>query len=95
MRSFTTVTSKGQVTIPIGIRRALGIREGDRVAVEQHDETVVLRRAGSVAQQTAGSLSAYRLETPLTPREERDAFGQAVAEEVAGLARTQSDDRST
>ena len=28
----STVTSKGQVTIPMAIRRALGIRQGSRVA---------------------------------------------------------------
>lgn len=28
----STVTSKGQVTIPMSVRRALGIRQGSRVA---------------------------------------------------------------
>src|SRR5688572_4346793 len=38
----------------------------------------------SVTEQTAGIFTQYQLERPLTPREERDAFEQAVAEEVTG-----------
>ena len=80
----TTVTRKGQITLPIDIRRALNLNEGDRVAVEQHGETVLLRRATSVAARTAGILAQYRLPRPLSAEEEREAFGVAVAEEVAG-----------
>lgn len=80
----TTVTRKGQITIPVAVRRALGLREGDQVAVERQGETVVLRRAGRVAERTAGALAAYRRTPPLTPEEERAAFEQAVADEVAG-----------
>ena len=78
------MTRKGQITIPIGIRRALKLHEGDRVAVEQHGDVVLLRRATSVAERTAGILARYRLPQPLTAEEEREAFGHAVAEEVAG-----------
>ena len=39
----STVTSKGQVTIPKEIRRALGIRQGSRVAFAQKDGKVELR----------------------------------------------------
>lgn len=80
--SQTTVTRKGQITIPIDVRRSLGLREGDHLDVERHGETVVLRRATSVAQRTAGALAHYRKARPLTADEERDAFELAVAEEV-------------
>ncbi len=39
------VTSKGQVTIPIVLREALGIGNGTEVAFEQHGDTIVLRKA--------------------------------------------------
>jgi AbrB family looped-hinge helix DNA binding protein len=39
----STVTSKGQVTIPKEIRRALGIRQGSRVAFAQEGGKVELR----------------------------------------------------
>ena len=38
-----TVTSKGQVTIPMAIRRTLGIRQGSRVAFAQKNGKVELR----------------------------------------------------
>lgn len=39
----STVTSKGQVTIPMRIRRALGIRQGSRIAFEHQGDRVELR----------------------------------------------------
>ena len=79
----TTLTRKGQVTIPIEIRRALDLKGGDQVAVEQQGEVVLMHRAKSVAERTAGILAKYRLATPLSADEERAAFEQAVADEVA------------
>ena len=78
-----TVTRKGQATIPVEIRRSLELTGGERVIVEQQGEVVLLRRASSVAERTAGILAKYRLSTPLTPGQERADFEQAVADEVA------------
>ena len=39
----STVTSKGQVTIPMEIRRALGLRQGSKVAFAQKNGKVELR----------------------------------------------------
>ena len=80
--SRTRMTRKGQVTIPAEVRRDLGLREGDQLSVERLGDTVVLRRATSVTERTAGALARYRKARPLSPDEERDAFGQAVADEV-------------
>ena len=42
MRQTSTISSKGQVPIPIVVRRRLGLDEGARVEfVEQHGETVL------------------------------------------------------
>ena len=79
----TTLTRKGQVTIPVDIRRALDLKQGDRVAVERHGDAVVMRRSQGVADRTAGILAAYRREPALGAEEERAAFERAVAEEVA------------
>jgi AbrB family looped-hinge helix DNA binding protein len=51
---LTVVTRKGQVTIPVEIRKALGIKEGDKVAFVLEDDQVKLTRKGSVVEQTAG-----------------------------------------
>ena len=39
------VTSKGQVTIPIEIRRRLGVREGDRLVFDAEGEAITVRAA--------------------------------------------------
>lgn len=43
------VTSKGQVTIPVAIRRMLGIREGDKLLFVEDGEKVVLMNASTNA----------------------------------------------
>ena len=40
-----TITSKGQVTIPADIRRALGLTAGERVVFTQLDDGTTLMRA--------------------------------------------------
>ncbi len=39
----TTLTSKGQLTIPKAVRRQLGLREGDRFKVSVVDDEIRLR----------------------------------------------------
>lgn len=43
MQKVVKVTRKGQTTIPVEIREKLGIREGDELAVEAVDQTVVFK----------------------------------------------------
>ena len=43
------VTSKGQITIPIAIRNALGIREGDKVLFMEEGDRVILTNASTNA----------------------------------------------
>ena len=43
------VTSKGQITIPVAIRRLLGIREGDKVLFVEEGDKVVLMNASTNA----------------------------------------------
>ena len=39
------ITSKGQITIPIAIRKKLGVKDGDKVAFVEHGNQVVLVNA--------------------------------------------------
>jgi len=43
------ITSRGQVTIPIDIRKLLGVREGDKVIFYQEQGKVVIVNAAKVA----------------------------------------------
>ena len=86
------MSSNGRLTIPIEIRRALNLVAGDRLAVEHQGEVFLVRRAMSVAERTAGGLAAYRGFPPLTLEEERAAFEQGVADEVAASLAAEADD---
>jgi AbrB family looped-hinge helix DNA binding protein len=43
--SEATITSKGQVTIPADIRRAMGLSAGERVVFTQLDDGTIVFRA--------------------------------------------------
>jgi AbrB family looped-hinge helix DNA binding protein len=76
----TTVTRKGQVTIPVEIRRTMGLKEGDQIAFVLDGEEVRLAHWIDPVTRTAGVLKS---DQPAgTPREEKEAFERAVAEEV-------------
>ena len=81
------VTRKGQVTIPAEVRRVLNLKRGDVVAFtlpDPHTGSTTVRRAPtpetSVVARTAG---IFHSDQPaLNPREEREAAGQAWADEA-------------
>ena len=75
------VTRKGQITIPVELRNELNLHEGDKVEFVREGEEIIVRRARSVADRTAGLFAQYRLERPLTIQEEREAFEYGVAME--------------
>ena len=77
---LTLVTRKGQITIPAEIRRALDIKQGDRVAVTLEDGHARLVRYGSVTERTAGMFKTDR--PPLSAEEEREAAAQAWADDA-------------
>jgi AbrB family looped-hinge helix DNA binding protein len=73
------------VTIPVEIRRALGLQEGDRVMFTMEDGTVRLARTGSIVERTAGVFKSNL--PPLTPKEMREFAEQAIADEVEERSR--------
>lgn len=77
---FSVVTRKGQITIPAEFRRALGLHEGDRVAlvIDQHE--VRLLRSGSVVERTAGVFKSHK--PALSAKQLREAAEQAFADEA-------------
>ena len=81
----TTVTRKGQITIPSEVRRALGLKEGDRITVTQEDGRAIITRAQSVTERTRGIGYAYRRIPPLTIEEtiraEKEGFAQAIVDD--------------
>jgi AbrB family looped-hinge helix DNA binding protein len=81
-RGETTVTVKGQVTIPVEVRRALGVKPHDRVrfVLDPSTGVVTVERASSVVDELFGVFAdaARNVGTPWT----REDFEQAVADDV-------------
>jgi AbrB family looped-hinge helix DNA binding protein len=77
----TKMTRKGQITIPIAIRDALNMRQGDTLMVEQDNNKVVVQRARDTVERTAGIFASYSRGKP-NPAAEREQFEQDLADEV-------------
>ena len=81
---ITTVTQKGQVTIPIDIRESLGLTVGSKVSVGEKDGEVKLRPVSSLSS-FRGILKGKRLPTE---NELEDIFaGEAMARYKKTLTR--------
>jgi AbrB family looped-hinge helix DNA binding protein len=64
MEAASRVTSKGQITIPVAVRRALSLREGDRVVFRvEGDRAIVARSPDLLALRGSISVPAARRRT--------------------------------
>jgi AbrB family looped-hinge helix DNA binding protein len=82
MQEFeTTVTEKGQITIPQEIRRIMGLHPRDKVRFEIEGEAVKIRRASSKLIQGFGAVTART--KPENYQKLRKEFEEGVAGEVA------------
>lgn len=80
-RQETTITSKGQVTIPADIRSRLGLKPRDKVVFEVEGEDVKLRKAPSRVLRWFGSINKAA-EQPEEFKKLREEFEVGVAEDV-------------
>jgi len=77
---YSVVTRKGQITLPVEIRRALGIKEGDKVELSLSDAgqaLVILRPVRSIAEATFGAVA---------PRKQPEDFQELRRECEDGIA---------
>lgn len=79
--AVSSVTTKGQVTVPINIRRMLGIKPYDKVKFLVERGSVKLSKAKSVTERTAGIFFDPSMPR-LSARQERAEAEKAIAEEV-------------
>jgi AbrB family looped-hinge helix DNA binding protein len=77
----TTMTQKGQVTIPAAIRARLGLRPRDRVRFEVDGDEVKLRPAGSELLAGFGAVAPHQ--PPEDWHEVEDTVEQLIAADVA------------
>jgi len=79
--TITRITSKGQVTVPVVIRRALGLKPRDRIAFSLEDGVATLRKAESVVDKLAGSVKYDG--PPLDFKKLREEFARDMARNAA------------
>jgi antitoxin PrlF len=92
---LSVMTRKGQITVPAAIRRALNLREGDKVAFSLDDEgsgRISVRPVRSVADMTAGIVKPRR--RPENLKRLREAALDEVAADVLAETPAAPDSRA-
>ncbi len=81
------VTSKGQITIPVEVRKDLGLKTGDKVEFRQDEGTgtYILRRKTGSVMDLFGSLKYDG--PPVTIEQMKEAVGDHLAEEDERIKR--------
>ena len=78
----STITSKGQTTLPVSIRRALHLKAGDRILYEIQGDSVVIRpQPGAMA--VFGALRPPNGKTGVSIEEAREKSREAWVAEAA------------
>ena len=80
-RNLVRVQEKGQVTLPAGVRRRLGLKKGDLVAVEDTPEGVLITPQGVLALKALDEIGTALREQGLT-LEDMIERGRAIREEL-------------
>ena len=79
--SLSTISSKGQITLPAALRRRLGIKAHDRVTVELGNDEIVIKPVPDIFQ-FEGCLGKA-----LPPETERRRIRQAAVAHALGKDR--------
>lgn len=89
MKTFeSTISSKGQVTIPIDVRRQLGLNAGDTITfVATDDGKVEIRPVRFTLESVFGSVKALPNESLDLEREIEEATEESVARKMRRLNR--------
>lgn len=87
--STSTITSKGQVTIPKRVREQLGLKVGDRLAfrVDREGRLVVEPESPSPLGAVPGLLRHLVRDRPATVQEMDDAIGRHVRQKFREAVR--------
>ncbi|MDR3087581.1 MAG: AbrB/MazE/SpoVT family DNA-binding domain-containing protein [Azoarcus sp.] len=79
MNLTSTLTSKGQVTIPVSVRSALGLRQGDRIDFIETDQGFFIAPATSSIRQLKGVVPKTSVPVSLVDMEAAIAEGASAS----------------
>ncbi len=82
---ISTLTDKGQTTVPKSVRKALGLNAGDRIAFHVGEAGVSLRRADEASDPAIGSFLAFLARDIERHPENLKAFPPELKKRLAGL----------
>jgi AbrB family looped-hinge helix DNA binding protein len=94
-RRFVRVQEKGQVTLPAEVRKSLGLKKGDLVAVTQTPEGVLITPQELIATRALDRIGEILREQGLTLEELIDSGREergAIIEELYGIKTTDQDE---
>ena len=77
----STLTTRGQTTVPKPIREALGLQPGDRIEFILDGDQVVLRRAGADLSALDGMLDRSERE-PISIEQMNEAIREATSKDA-------------
>lgn len=77
---YSTLTTKGQATIPAPLRKKLGIKPGEKLIFAENDQGITLKTHSQLVNELAGSLKP-RVKVKYTDKIANEAIGKFLAEE--------------
>jgi antitoxin PrlF len=83
----STLTDKGQTTVPKSVRKALGLVAGDKIAFHVGETGVSLRRADEVGDPAMGAFLSFLARDIERHPEQLKALPPALKKRLAGLVR--------
>lgn len=90
----STMKQKGQITVPVEIRRKHDLHTGSQLVFEDRGDYFAVIPVDALVDRTAGALAEYAKNMPLlTPAEMREAAAEAIAEENLDTLRQIDQDR--
>ncbi len=87
MGAYTTLTSKGQLTIPKNVREKLNLKAGTKFYVTAHNGSVVAKAKNVSAKDLAGILGPPLSDETLSDAQINEAIMQHVVEDDERIKR--------
>ena len=81
--NIATLTSKGQLTLPLEIRRALGLQKSDRVQISVENGEAILKPLKGTILDHAGSVKLPQNKPPLNVDQALEFGRKSMAQDMA------------